>query len=702
MFISSVLRHSIFGLCLAEIALPAHAWSPGTGTPNAVSGFTVDTTNRRDVLAYYQCVYNASQNFAANLSWTGNVANAIPGTTGATFKDDVRRRVNFYRALAGLPGDIVFDALKSSKDQEAALMMSANNALSHTPPNTWLAYTANGYAAAGASNLALGNYGPDAVNAYMIDDGGGNEVVGHRRWILYSRALSMGTGDVPANGTYNSANSLWTIGDFKAAPAAKFTLWPNEGYVPVNLVPTRWSLSYPGATFGGAIVSMTQNGVAVSTSIISTSQTGVGDNTLVWSVTGLPSTVTNDTPYVVTVSGIGGGGPTTKSYTVRLFNPEILGESVTISGSATPPTTGQAYTFNSIAQADSYQVAVSTASAAAWTEGAEDSPTPRITEAISAGYSLRQNALVRTGSKAFQLTFPSGVFSEQSFVVTRSVIPTATSQLTYYDRGRFATTNTKLVTQISTDGTSWTDLSSRNGVGLSSAFWDASWISRSINLSAYAGQLVQFRFVMQPDSAGVVQGVGASFGFFIDDISVTNSSELVNDVVTTLASNATGYTLNATTAGASLVAGTSYIMRVRPNVGTKWFGYGALKTVTVAAPTGYAGWIASNYPAVTGGFNLDHDKDGIPNGVEYAFQLNPTLSTNAAALPQASRISNTLRFSYTQPAGVSGITYGAQSSENLTSWTDVTDTGSGNNHIFSVSTVGKTKMFLRHKIVLPP
>lgn len=699
---SSGLKFPVLGFCLGLIAMQAHAWSPGTGTPTAVSGFTVDITNRRDVLAYYQCVYNASQGFATNVNWTGNIATATAGTTSATFKDDVRRRVNFYRALVGQPGDITFDATKSSKAQEAALMMSANNNLSHDPPSSWSCYTANGDAAAAASNLALGNYGPAALDAYMRDDGGGNEVVGHRRWIAYSRAQSMGTGDVPAHGAYNSANSLWVIGDFKASPTAKFTLWPNEGFVPANLVPTRWSLSYPNATFGAAIVSVTQNGSPVSTSIISRNAINMGDNTLVWTVSGLPSTVTSDVPYVVNVSGIGGGGPATKTYTVNLFNPDILGESVTVSGTATPLATGQAYSINSIAQADSYQLAVSAASTAAWTEGAEDSPTPKITEAISPGYSLRQTGVKRTGAKAFQLAFPSGYFSDQAFVVTRSVIPSATSQLRYFDLGRFATTNTTLATQVSTDGATWTTLFTRNGVGLSSGLFDQNWVSRSFSLSAYAGQMVQFRFIMQGNSGSVVQGVTSDRGFFIDDISVTNASELANDVITPLAGNATGFTLNATTAGTSLVAGQTFIMRVRPNVGTKWFAYGAMKTVTVTTPPGYATWISTNYPAVTGSFNLDHDKDGIPNGVEYAFQLNPTVSNPGTSLPQVVKGVNTLSLSYTQPAIVTGVTYGVQSSENLSSWADVTDTGSGNNHVFTVSTTGKPKVFLRHKIVLPP
>ncbi|MBX9703038.1 MAG: ATP-grasp domain-containing protein, partial [Silvanigrellaceae bacterium] len=54
--------------------------------------------------------------------------------------EDVRRRINFFRALTGYPGDIVFDATKSAKAQEAALMMAANNNLNHYPPNTWACY----------------------------------------------------------------------------------------------------------------------------------------------------------------------------------------------------------------------------------------------------------------------------------------------------------------------------------------------------------------------------------------------------------------------------------------------------------------------------------------------------------------------------------------------------------------------------------
>ncbi len=693
---------ALVGAALVAGCGGAHGYTPGVGSPGAVSGFVVNAQDRRDVLVFYNVAYNASENFAANMAWTGSVTSGVPGTTSAVFKDDVRRRVNFFRALGGLPGDIVFDATESAKCQEAALMFSANQALNHFPPNTWTLWTANGYEAAGNSNLALGNYGTAAVNAYMRDDGGGNQIVGHRRWIMYTRAQEMGTGDVPVNGTNPSANALWVIDNFKPAPALQFVAWPNSGFVPHSLVPARWSLSYPGANFINATVTMTQGLTPVTTTIISNADTNVGDNTLVWTPSGLPASVTSDVTYNITVSGItGGGAPASRSYSVTIFNPDVLGDSVSISGTSTPPTTGQGYTFNSITQADQYELKISQGSAAAWTEGAEDAPAPQITDQTTGSYGLRQTGLVRSGAKAFHLAFPG--FVDQSFIVARDVMPGAASQLQWHDRGRFASTTTTLGAEVSTDnGTTWTSVFSRNGVGLSSALWDASWISRGVSLAAYAGQIIKVRFIMRQNGGSIVVSTTTNDGFFIDDVTITNATELVNSVTTTLGAAATSFTLNASTVGAPLAAGTSYYMRVRPSVGLRWYGHGPMKAVTAQAPSGYTGWVATTYPSVTGSATDDHDHDGIRNGLEYAFNLNPLTHTAITQIPAPVTSGGSMTMSYTQPAGITGVTYGAEYSENLEDWFPVTDTGSGLNHIFTVSTAGRAQLFMRHALVFAP
>lgn len=386
----------IFSLRLLLVLLvalggEAFCWTPCTSLPDALSGFSVDTTNRRDVLAYFNCVYSASEGYADRIQWTGgSVSGLQPGTTSTTFKNDVLRRVNFYRALVGLPADIILNTTKSGKDQDAALLFSRNNAISHFPATespAWIGLSATGIEAAASSNIAYGYYGPGAVDGYIKDIGDNNVVVGHRRWLLYPRQAEIGTGDIPGDGNYRETNAIWVIGDFKTAGTSQFVAWPNSGYTPISLLPDRWSLSYPGADFSLASVAMLKDGVSVPLSVISRTDNGRGDNTIVWEPANLPTSVSADTTYTVTVSGIAGSGvPMSKTYSVVLFDPSSLGESVTISGSATPNLSGGNYTFNAIAQADSYALTVSQGSSIAWLEGAESSPVPQITTSTATGY----------------------------------------------------------------------------------------------------------------------------------------------------------------------------------------------------------------------------------------------------------------------------------------------------------------------------
>jgi hypothetical protein len=127
-------------------------------------------------------------------------------------------------------------------------------------------------------------------------------------------------------------------------------------------------------------------------------------------------------------------------------------------------------------------------------------------------------------------------------------------------------------------------------------------------------------------------------------LTVTNATQLVNPGVTSLAHNATSFTPNSATAGAPLTAGTSYFLRIRPNVGTQWFPYDPAKNVTATgAATGYAAWVSAQYPVVTGGLTGDHGRDGLANAVEYAFGLNPTVANSSSALPQPILAGNTYR-----------------------------------------------------------
>ena len=102
----------------------------------------------------------------------------------------------------------------------------------------------------------------------------------------------------------------------------------------------------------------------------------------------------------------------------------------------------------------------------------------------------------------------------------------------------------------------------------------------------------------------------------------------------------------------------------------------------------------------------DFEKDGIANLIEFAFGLHPKQSS-AGQLPRPQKVGGNFVVSFTQPAGVSGITYGAEWSTTMQpgSWTNITDTGntgaSPPQHTFSVLTAARPELFMRLKVTSP-
>src|SRR5262249_61847519 len=133
-------------------------------------------------------------------------------------------------------------------------------------PSNWPDYSADGAQGAGHSDLSLGASGTNAIDLYMTDPGDGNTFVGHRRWLLYPTTRTMGVGDVPAR-----SNALYVVQPQLApAPAVTAVAWPPAGFVPVTLLPQRWSLQADGNTdFSNATVEVTVNGAPQSVEILS-------------------------------------------------------------------------------------------------------------------------------------------------------------------------------------------------------------------------------------------------------------------------------------------------------------------------------------------------------------------------------------------------------------------------------------------------
>lgn len=248
---------------------------------------TVNLLDRQAALDFYQNVYLTSSGTA---NWTGSQAGCNPGTTDANYRLAILQRINYFRAMAGVPASVIFSEESNRLAQAAALMMSANNSLSHSPPTNWLCYSADGAAGAGSSNLARGVSGWDAISLYMKDSGANNSFVGHRRWILYPQTSVMGTGDVPGGGGYSYTNALRVFDshtwDPRPATRDEYVAWPPPGYVPYPIVFARWSFSFDNADFSSATVEMNSGGSAWPVSLVAPVD-GYGENTLVWIPNGM-------------------------------------------------------------------------------------------------------------------------------------------------------------------------------------------------------------------------------------------------------------------------------------------------------------------------------------------------------------------------------------------------------------------------------
>ena len=284
-----------------------------------------DTQDRQEVVAFYQIEYLASEGIDSG--WTGNVGSCVAGSTTAAFKEAILRRLNYFRAMAGVPALDGFLADYNNKAQAAALMMSAEGSLSHSPGSSWACYTTAGSEGAGSSNLYLGVYGPSAISGYILDPGSGNYPVGHRRWILYPQSKNLGTGDIPPSSGYSAANALWvfdTANMWGPRPATReaYVAWPPPGYVPYQVVYDRWSFAYAGADFSGASVVMSKNGSSLGLTVQPVVN-GYGENTLVWEPNdNFSASPSADVSYEVTINNVViNGSPQSFSYEVIMIDP---------------------------------------------------------------------------------------------------------------------------------------------------------------------------------------------------------------------------------------------------------------------------------------------------------------------------------------------------------------------------------------------
>ncbi len=466
-------------------------------------GWTIDTTDRLQVRSFFNTVYQASKN--TPMAWTGDVSNCNPGHTGIDYQNAVLARINYYRAMAGVPANIVFDPTLNAKAQQMALMMSAQQNISHAPPSSWHCYTADGADAAGHSNLSIGLTGWEAIDGQVRDNGDNNATVGHRVWLFLPQTETMGLGNVAASSTSNeqwwSANAVWVYSDEYNNPPPPsrdgFIAWPVKGYNPFPIVPIRWSFTYPNTDFSEASIHITQNDTTIPLSI------DRADNWLVWRLHDTEAAIdtlwprpSQDEHYTVHISNaVVNGQAQSFSYTVSIFDPLVAATDETkpyLTGNTSPEAGNSAtYTINTVDGALGYtaRIAEIQAETASYTA---NSGTLAILDHSSNLYELSYWGDGANGSTVYRLA-PESEF--EYFILGRTYISSSTSTLQFQSKLGYATTEQIASVDISIDGgLNWENLFSQTGSGQSTAPTDQQFIERNLPLSDYANQFVNIRF----------------------------------------------------------------------------------------------------------------------------------------------------------------------------------------------------------------
>ena len=622
-------------------SLIASAWQPGVipaaGVEMVSKGFSVDTKDRNDVVAFWQAVYQASEGYSARIAWTGNYK-GTNGDVSPVFVRDVERRLNFFRAICGVPADVSVNSgtkvvigatdaykplastTKSSASQAAALMLvrnynsstGANPAITHNPASSLVGWSSAAWNAAAHGNFAFGLYGPGAITEYMAEEFSSttvgstwNSQVGHRRWCLFPRATDYATGDQPGASAYvPPTNVLYVIqntAEVRANDTSGFVSFPAAGFFPASINSRFWSISRRGADFTFATVSMTDSTGKVLTVSNIKRDTSYGDPAIVWQVPDpvLARSVFKDTTYNVSLAGISGTGvPTSYSYSVTLINPNSLTSDQTLSGSSTLAAAGSAtYTFTPPSRAEAINVVAAQRSSSIWKSDGESSALPALIDGTGTNYDLVattssfQGFGTVSGTKAFHLTFPTiydaqarGV-PQQYFEIDRDILPNASATLSFKFRRGFMTTGSSLVVEMTADGgVTWVQLGAAiNGVSNSAMDTAVSTTTRSLPLSTEPIR-VRFRYFTNGGAVFTHDATPTyATGIFIDDITTTNSDWLEEKKVNSVATTATSFLMNATSSGATFASGQKWHLRLRTKLGGKWFPAGPSKIVSITA-----------------------------------------------------------------------------------------------------------------------
>ena len=240
---------------------------------------------------------------------------------------------------------------------------------------------------------------------------------------------------------------------------------------------------------------------------------------------------------------------------------------------------------------------------------------------------------------------------------------------------------------------------SSNGNGTTTRPVNLSVLSTNANLAA----LTLGGGTLSPAFSSIVATYTATVSNSTSTITVTPTSQ---DAGASITVNGAAVVSGTASGALALVVGDNVLsIVVTPQSGPPASTY----TVTVTRQSTLQGWRQTWYGTAGSSGDAadlaDPYHTGYSNLAVFAFfgpGQNPA-TAGSLQLPQPMLSGGYFIYQFTQPAGVSGVTYGAQWSATIqpNDWHTITDTGSGSQHVFSIPAAASGQTFMRLQVSSP-
>jgi hypothetical protein len=300
------------------------------------------------------------------------------------------------------------------------------------------------------------------------------------------------------------------------------------------------------------------------------------------------------------------------------------------------------YNLTAVAAATAYQWEQAQLTAYTYIEGAENG-LGNVTVATSPGYSVITTDKAASGTHSFNLAHSAA--TDQSITLNPLLLVGNSSQLSFAKFLGFALSNEVAEAQISIDGgQTWQTVWSEPGNDGNSSV-DSSFVTQTIPLSAYAGQILQVRFVYAYNG-GFYFPPQSDVGLYLDNIAVSNAQQLTAGITNNVASGLS-FTFVPTIP-------TNYLLRARAQINSRTLPWGPVLIVSAKSVAGSPTIPLAGPPVISGtqvqiDFTVANFSPGMTFTLLRTSDLQGTWSPDAAATLQT--LSPNSKFRFTTSTG---------------------------------------------------